>query len=67
MRLNKKIKLIFGIDIQSFWVINSQYELTINLPERIYSIFSVDIKKCYECIPHNGDEGLIKSHERPHY
>ena len=60
MRLNKKIKLIFGIDIQSFWVINFQYELTINLPEKIYSIFSVDIKKCYECIPHNGDDGLKK-------
>ena len=30
------------------------------LNRKIKLIFSVDIKKCYECIPHNGDDGLNK-------
>ena len=55
---NKHVLLVSGVKIQSFWVINSALDIPINLPSHIFSICAGDIKKCYECIPHDGIYGL---------
>lgn len=60
-KLNQKALLCHNIVLQSWWVIDSLYDCVLNLPSHTNYIFSANIKKCYENIPHLGRNGLIES------
>ncbi|EFJ11940.1 hypothetical protein SELMODRAFT_425932 [Selaginella moellendorffii] len=48
----------FGGKTNACWILGSTQEFTINLPDKITTIYTGDITKCYEAIPLEGDQGL---------
>ncbi|EFJ25637.1 hypothetical protein SELMODRAFT_413840 [Selaginella moellendorffii] len=48
----------FGGKTNACWILGSTQEFAINLPDRITTIYTGDITKCYEAIPLEGDQGL---------
>ncbi|EFJ04611.1 hypothetical protein SELMODRAFT_432251 [Selaginella moellendorffii] len=48
----------FGGKTNTCWILGSTQEFVINLPDRITTIYTGDITKCYEAIPLEGDQGL---------
>lgn len=51
----------FNVGTSFFWVIDSMFEFTLNLPEFIHSLFVADITRCYETIPLSGNDSLPSS------
>ncbi|EFJ09726.1 hypothetical protein SELMODRAFT_427748 [Selaginella moellendorffii] len=48
----------FGGKTNACWILGSTQEFAINLPDKITTIYTGDITKCYEAIPLEGDQGL---------
>lgn len=46
------------VDTFFFWVIDSLYKFTLNLPSHIHNLFIADITRCYETIPLFGNDCL---------
>ena len=42
-----------------WWIISNQYDFIINLPKKVNSIFTFDIKSYYQAIPHFVLHGLM--------
>ncbi|KAK3252892.1 hypothetical protein CYMTET_37853 [Cymbomonas tetramitiformis] len=41
----------FGVRTQLFPLVSSLFEMVLNLPDRITSVFSADVERCFEAIP----------------
>lgn len=52
------LQRFFNIQTSFFWVIDSMFEFTLNLPERVHTLFIADITHCYETIPLTGSDSL---------
>lgn len=59
--LHDKIFMFYKVHINAYWIIQNQFEFLLNLPDKISSVFTFDIKSCYEAIPHFELHGLIDS------
>lgn len=46
------------VDSCIYWVIDSLFDFTLNLPEQIFSLYITDITRCYESIPLTGNDNL---------
>ncbi|GBG76847.1 hypothetical protein CBR_g23062 [Chara braunii] len=49
----------YGVKANLWWAIASVGEFYANLPEKIYSIFTADITKCFETIPTDSSEDSL--------
>lgn len=52
---------LMGIETSNFWIVDSVIDLALNLPEKIYDIFVLDIAHCYEAIPLEGRDNLMEA------
>lgn len=51
-------KRFSNVSANSFWMIDSLYDFTLNLPNAIHSVYMADITCCYESIPLIGTDNL---------
>ena len=59
--LHTNLNTFSKIDSNALWLIESQFDFLVNIPNEITSIDTFDITSCYEAIPHQGDFSLLWS------
>ncbi|GBG85019.1 hypothetical protein CBR_g39483 [Chara braunii] len=50
-----------GVKPNLWWSINSVGEFCANLPEKVYSVFTADITRCFETIPTDGSKDSLSA------
>ncbi|GBG85137.1 hypothetical protein CBR_g39703 [Chara braunii] len=50
----------YGVKANLWWSVTSVGEFCVNLSEKIYSIFTVDITRCFETIPTDSSEDSLR-------
>lgn len=47
------------VEANLFWVIDSVFDFTLNLPSTLHSMYMADITHCYKSIPLTGEDNLL--------
>lgn len=59
--LHCKLKTFSQVETNALWLIESQYDFLVNLPQDIMSCHTFDVTSCYEAIPHTGPYSLMEA------
>ena len=54
-------KNFLQIDASLYWIVNSIFDTTLNLPTSIHNIFVANISSYYETIPLEGSDNLFQA------